>query len=437
MDNSQSSEPKSALGNPFQAVMEVIRGHKPEDVCKRHNISRDELNSHLEAYQKTVRQMALTDDFTLKHAGRNDPCPCGSGKKYKKCCLARHEEARKNTPLDELRQMEEKVKRRESLEKEIGKGFDFIFSRDYEKARALASSLLESFPEDDRLYDIVVNVCMMTGEYEEALDICNRRSEIALEEKDFFLTNGQHKREGAGRKELVHFYSPSIWLEKLWMAQSAKRWGEQFPRGIDDHLQKLVDKLEIANDLNRFPAREEKGYELRRIALEPVLEELRGAGMAAVPYLIPLTFNYSWTSLFVPDLLGDCGTDECVRLLAELSMFRFPSIAQRCLMNLERMGVRVVPEVEGVMQRDSEFDELKVGLVSLLGHLPCPESIAALNRWIDHESPHVVRAVAEALGHHGSLDALPYLERARARLGELSKIRGAIQDLAAEKERAK
>ena len=23
-----------------------------------------------------------------KHIGRNDPCPCGSGKKYKKCCGA-------------------------------------------------------------------------------------------------------------------------------------------------------------------------------------------------------------------------------------------------------------------------------------------------------------------------------------------------------------
>ena len=23
----------------------------------------------------------------LKSVGRNDPCPCGSGKKYKKCCL--------------------------------------------------------------------------------------------------------------------------------------------------------------------------------------------------------------------------------------------------------------------------------------------------------------------------------------------------------------
>ncbi len=26
------------------------------------------------------------------NVGRNDPCPCGSGKKYKKCCLAKDEE---------------------------------------------------------------------------------------------------------------------------------------------------------------------------------------------------------------------------------------------------------------------------------------------------------------------------------------------------------
>jgi hypothetical protein len=25
--------------------------------------------------------------------GRNDPCPCGSGKKYKKCCLRKDQEA--------------------------------------------------------------------------------------------------------------------------------------------------------------------------------------------------------------------------------------------------------------------------------------------------------------------------------------------------------
>ena len=31
---------------------------------------------------------------------RNDPCPCGSGKKYKKCCLAR--EADRITPRSRL-----------------------------------------------------------------------------------------------------------------------------------------------------------------------------------------------------------------------------------------------------------------------------------------------------------------------------------------------
>jgi len=30
--------------------------------------------------------------------GRNDPCSCGSGKKYKRCCLAKDEEADAHSP---------------------------------------------------------------------------------------------------------------------------------------------------------------------------------------------------------------------------------------------------------------------------------------------------------------------------------------------------
>jgi uncharacterized protein YecA (UPF0149 family) len=29
-------------------------------------------------------------DFSEKRVGRNDPCPCGSGKKYKKCCWPKY-----------------------------------------------------------------------------------------------------------------------------------------------------------------------------------------------------------------------------------------------------------------------------------------------------------------------------------------------------------
>jgi hypothetical protein len=40
-------------------------------------------------YSHTWGFKEKTDDFfmSMRTAGRNDPCPCGSGLKYKKCCL--------------------------------------------------------------------------------------------------------------------------------------------------------------------------------------------------------------------------------------------------------------------------------------------------------------------------------------------------------------
>jgi len=32
------------------------------------------------------RRLNPPSPYTALHIGRNDPCPCGSGKKYKKCC---------------------------------------------------------------------------------------------------------------------------------------------------------------------------------------------------------------------------------------------------------------------------------------------------------------------------------------------------------------
>jgi hypothetical protein len=42
-----------------------------------------------------VEAMIERVEGSMSHArkkiGRNDPCPCGSGKKYKKCCLTEQE----------------------------------------------------------------------------------------------------------------------------------------------------------------------------------------------------------------------------------------------------------------------------------------------------------------------------------------------------------
>jgi hypothetical protein len=71
---------------------------------------------------------------TVAKPRRNDPCPCGSGKKYKKCCLAK-DEAQKR---DEL--AKEQVRREERLRLDV----------DQMKA-ALAESLARAWHGDDDL----------------------------------------------------------------------------------------------------------------------------------------------------------------------------------------------------------------------------------------------------------------------------------------------
>jgi preprotein translocase subunit SecA len=50
------------------------------DKIKRKRVAQPIENNKEEANKTTVRKG--------KKIGRNDPCPCGSGKKYKKCCGA-------------------------------------------------------------------------------------------------------------------------------------------------------------------------------------------------------------------------------------------------------------------------------------------------------------------------------------------------------------
>lgn len=69
----------------------------------------------------------------MKNLGRNAPCPCGSGKKYKKCCL--HTSTVKgdyvNTDLDQL-------------SNEVPR---LIKQGELDKAEAVCQRLIEQYPE--------------------------------------------------------------------------------------------------------------------------------------------------------------------------------------------------------------------------------------------------------------------------------------------------
>ena len=423
-------ENRHGVLNPLQPVHELIQGGDPDQICLKYGISKKQLEKMLSTYQTSRREAVLADTFSASKTDRNAPCPCGSGKKYKKCCLPGHEEARKLIPKEQLQQMEERARAREKLEKDVRKGFELIFSLDYERAAQYARKHLDLYPEDDRFHDILLNAGFALGDYDAAFQIARKRWQTSVEEKLFFQENGYHKREGMDHDRHVHFYSPSTWLEKFWVAQRARAWRELYPAQPGSETAKLVEKLKAANDLKRFPAKQEEGFEARRLALAPALEKLQSEGPGAIPSLLPITYNFTWASLFVPELLHAWGADECLRLLAELSMFRYPYFSQKCLACLEQTGERAIPVISLVLGENPAFDELKVGLLNVLGNVVCNESFEILAKFTEHENRYIVAWASEALARHKNPEALPYLEKARERMGALSKIEGAIKEIA-------
>jgi len=56
----------------------------------------------------------------LKNTGRNDPCPCGSGRKYKKCHLQEDEESRSRALAEAAREAAARDAEAEEEEKKEG-----------------------------------------------------------------------------------------------------------------------------------------------------------------------------------------------------------------------------------------------------------------------------------------------------------------------------
>jgi tetratricopeptide (TPR) repeat protein len=116
----------------------------------------------------------LCDDAqVMADIGRNAPCPCGSGKKYKKCCLAKDEQARQRrppapprpqrssppawTPDDELDELSNSVD-------------DLIKVRRFDEALAACHRLLTEFPDVDDGLDRSAEVHAAMGNHALAAD---------------------------------------------------------------------------------------------------------------------------------------------------------------------------------------------------------------------------------------------------------------------------
>ncbi len=85
------ASPQSELAPALLVQIRVVLENRDyvERLKRHYSLFRDEIEK--EEKRKGKQSVSTNSDYnvlpSLPKVGRNDPCPCGSGKKYKRCCL--------------------------------------------------------------------------------------------------------------------------------------------------------------------------------------------------------------------------------------------------------------------------------------------------------------------------------------------------------------
>lgn len=119
----------------------------------------------------------------MPKTGRNDPCPCGSGKKYKRCCLEKDEAAASAareaagasaaaSPLRAIGSVS--LGDVEELTEASNAVVDLVHAGKLDEAEHAAHDLLERFPQVHDGYDRLGMVYEARGDKKKAAD-CYRK----------------------------------------------------------------------------------------------------------------------------------------------------------------------------------------------------------------------------------------------------------------------
>ena len=414
----------------LEPVLELLQGGNPDVIALKAGISKEQLfKIRDDLLAQAERERAKAIDVPSNNVGRNAPCPCGSGKKYKHCCLSKHEAAEQAKDMIQENNLKKKKRAQQKLIQQIEKAFGLLSSNKYNQAINLALKLIKVYPNEDRLHDIAATGYLYAGEFKKAIEICKCRLEVAESEKSYFINHGRYRDAEIDTPALSYYYPPLTWLQKYWIALKTKEYQTLYPVTEDTKLVALVKKLQTADDQKQFPEKHSQGLELRKNALQKTLDNLKAAGPEMIPYLLPLTCKYSWAGLFVPEILSAYKTDTAARVLIDISMFGFAYASGASLHYLEKMEEAAIPHIKKALDNNKAFDPIKTGIVSVLGNIRVPASYELLLRLLEHESPHIVNWAGDALGKFNNVKALPSMVAANDRIGGEKMIEAAIQKL--------
>lgn len=142
-----------------------------------------------------------------KQPGRNDPCPCGSGNKYKKCCLPKEEaialdehtkaQAEREARAAAERQRDQEIRaewaamradggaeEEYELTRASNAAVDFVKAGKLDEAEAAARALLADYPDVHDGWDRLGLVHEARGQNREAADCYRKALEVIREHAD-------------------------------------------------------------------------------------------------------------------------------------------------------------------------------------------------------------------------------------------------------------
>jgi tetratricopeptide (TPR) repeat protein len=108
---------------------------------------------------------------TMKKTGRNAPCPCGSGKKYKLCCLERETEAPTDFPSPRPVMFED------DIDRDSNRVVDLLQAGRIEEAEKAAKLVLEKYPDMPDGLERTAAVLDAKGQRGEAAEYYRRAAE--------------------------------------------------------------------------------------------------------------------------------------------------------------------------------------------------------------------------------------------------------------------
>ena len=125
--------------------------------------------------------------------GRNDPCACGSGKKYKKCCMASDEAAaravqpaavpvRRPSLANYFQEHDEPDELTEASNAVV----DMVQAGNLDAAERAAHDLLARFPNVHDGYDRLGMVCEARGDHRQAADYYRKAITVIRDHPDSY-----------------------------------------------------------------------------------------------------------------------------------------------------------------------------------------------------------------------------------------------------------